>query len=186
MSSHHLEFLKKCNKASHIPPGLRMSLRPQVYASNTSTVDTKLRRIKINTAQRNIMQALCEYYSSLHTRAQQNMEKTVTTLSSLPHLPPSQVTSHDAAMERTKANIENKRSKLAARTERKLNTQDKATPCTHTPPQNLHAPGPQEKVATKSIPLGPDLHQQLSKYYSPFVILIPMLEKVLLQIMHYC
>ena len=155
MCSHHLEFLKKCDEASHVPPGLRLSLRPQVYASNTSTVDTEIRRI-IDAAQRDIIQALREHYSSLHTRAQQNIDKTLTTLSSsLPHLPPSQVTSHDAAMERTKANIEKKSSKLAARTERKLkhqlSTQDKATPCTHTP-QDFHAPGPREKVATKPTP----------------------------------
>ena len=94
------------------------------------------------------------------------MDKTLRTLSSsLPHLPPSQVTSHDAAMERTKANIEKKRSKLAARTERKLkhqlSTQDKATPCTHTP-QDFHAPGPPGEGGYKTHPPGPDLHQQLS------------------------
>ena len=62
MSSHHLEFLKKCDEASHVPPGLRLSLRPQVYASNTSTVDTEIRRI-VKAAQRDIIQALREHIS---------------------------------------------------------------------------------------------------------------------------
>ena len=54
MSTHHLEFLKKCEEASLVPPGLRIRLRPQVYASNASAVEANIAHI-VETAQREIV-----------------------------------------------------------------------------------------------------------------------------------
>ena len=153
MSSHHLEFLKKCEDASHVPPALWILLRPQIYASGTSPVEAKIARL-IDTVQHNIIQGpLCAHYNNVLNNAQDRIQTVLSTISSsLPLLPPSQVASHKEMMERTKANIERKRTQLAGRTERKLDhqlsTQDKATTRTHTTPQDFHKTGPREKVAT--------------------------------------
>ena len=64
MSTHHLEFLKKCEEASLVPPGLRIRLRPQVYASNASAVEANIAHI-VETAQREIVKELCTHYSTI-------------------------------------------------------------------------------------------------------------------------
>ena len=116
MSSHHLEFLDKCETASHVPPGLQI----QVYASGTSPVEAEINTI-VNTAQHDIIQTLRKHYNTVFNNAQEKTVDITSTLSSCLHrFPSSQVTSHETAMEKTKANIEKKRSKLATRTERKL------------------------------------------------------------------
>ena len=81
MSSHHLEFLGKCKEASHVPPGLHISLRPQVYASNTSHVEESIKKI-INSAQDEIIQALCTHYNSVLEHAQNILDQVSSTLSS--------------------------------------------------------------------------------------------------------
>lgn len=156
ISWHHLEFLTKCGEASHVPPGLRILLRPQIYASGASQVEANISRI-IASAQRDIIQALCTHYNSVFNNAQSKLETISASLSSsLSLLSPSQSASHEQMMERTKANIERKKTHLATRTERKLahqlSTQAKNTTRTHTLSQGFHKPGPREKVATKATP----------------------------------
>ena len=118
MSSHHLEFLGKCKEASHVPPGLRISLRPQVYASNASHMEESIKKI-INSVQDEIIQALCTHYNSILEHAQNVLDQVSSTLSSsLSLLPPSQAAPHQQLMERTNTNLERKKKQLATRTER--------------------------------------------------------------------
>ena len=80
-----LEFLHKCEKASHIPPGLRISLRPQVYAAHTSPANISS---IIHSAQHDIIKALYTHYNNTLNNAQDKMHTVLTTISSsLPHLP---------------------------------------------------------------------------------------------------
>ena len=152
MSTHHLDFLEKCHDASYVPPGLKLMLKPQVYAADTSPIANEIAKI-LNAAQCDIMKALCNHYSSLLSAANRKKQLLLTQISSsLQTLPTPQVESHMMMMEKTDANLEGRRRKLAVRTERKLahqvSIQDKATPCTHNPSQGFHKPAPRVEVVT--------------------------------------
>ena len=83
MSSHHLELLEKCKEASHIPPGLRISLTPQTPPKWRKASTKSSPRCKCN---------------SLLKHAQNDLDKVSATLSSsLSLLSPSQTAPPPAA-----------------------------------------------------------------------------------------
>ena len=82
MAGHHLEYLN----AASVPQGLQLTLSPQVYAADTSSVDSKISEI-LATAQSNVISALCKHYSSLQATSTTKKQTVLAKMSSLPPLP---------------------------------------------------------------------------------------------------
>ena len=147
MVGHHLEFL---NTAS-VPQGLQLTLRPQVYAADTSPVDSEISEI-LTTAQSNIISALCKHYSSLQATSTNKKQTVLAEMSSLlspsSSLSPTEIEEHKEIMKKTENNLKKKMATLADRAHKKLERppQDK----THT--QDFHTTGPRTTTATHTVP----------------------------------
>ena len=144
MAGHHLEFLN----AASVPQGLQLTLRPQVYAADTSSVDSEISEI-LTTAQSNIISALSKHYSSLQATSTNKKQTVLAEMSSLlspsSSLSPTEIEEHKAIMKKTENNPRKKIATLADRARRKLERppQDKMhtgfsyhrPPATHTVPR---------------------------------------------------
>ena len=147
MAGHHLEYLN----AASVPQGLQLTLSPQVYAADTSSVDSEISEI-LATAQSNVINALCKHYSSLQatstTKKQTVLAKMSSFLSLSSPLSPTEIEEHKEIMRETDSNLKKKIDTLADRAHKKLErpTQDKM----HT--QDFHTTGPRTTTATHTVP----------------------------------
>ena len=113
MAGHHLEYLN----AASVPRGLQLTLSPQVYAADTSSVDSVSKILA--TAQSNVISALCKHYSSLQatstTKKQTVLAKMSSLLSPSSPLSPTEIEDHKEIMRKTDNNLKKKMDTLADR-----------------------------------------------------------------------